>query len=73
MTEPFRQWVIEDRFAGPRPPWEAGGAQCVTQVGPYETAKLRMLNGAHSALAYIGLARGYEWVPRPSPIPHWRA
>ena len=62
MTEPFRQWVIEDRFAGPRPPWEAGGAQWVSEVGPYETAKLRMLNGAHSALAYIGLARGHELV-----------
>jgi fructuronate reductase len=62
MTEPFRQWVIEDRFAGPRPPWEAGGAQWVSRVGPYETAKLRMLNGAHSALAYIGLARGHELV-----------
>jgi fructuronate reductase len=62
MTEPFRQWVIEDRFAGPRPAWEAGGAQFVSRVAPYETAKLRMLNGAHSALAYIGLACGYELV-----------
>jgi fructuronate reductase len=62
MTEPFRQWVIEDRFAGPRPPWEAGGAQFVSRVAPYETAKLRMLNGAHSALAYIGIARGHERV-----------
>jgi fructuronate reductase len=62
MTEPFRQWVIEDRFAGPRPPWEVGGAQWVSRVGPYETAKLRMLNGAHSALAYIGLSRGHELV-----------
>jgi fructuronate reductase len=62
MTEPFRQWVIEDRFAGPRPCWEAGGAQFVSRVGPYETAKLRMLNGAHSALAYLGLARGHQFV-----------
>ena len=62
MTEPFRQWVIEDCFAGPRPPWEAGGAQLVSVVAPYETAKLRMLNGAHSALAYIGLALGHELV-----------
>jgi fructuronate reductase len=62
MTEPFRQWVIEDRFAGPRPSWDTGGAQWVSRVAPYETAKLRMLNGAHSALAYIGLARGHEFV-----------
>ncbi len=62
MTEPFSQWVIEDRFAGPRPRWEAVGAELVTDVVPYETAKLRMLNGAHSALAYIGLAAGHGYV-----------
>lgn len=62
VTEPFRQWVIEDNFAGPRPRWESGGAQFVADVGPYEIAKLRMLNGAHSALAYLGLLRGHEFV-----------
>lgn len=62
VTEPFSQWVIEDAFAGPRPAWEAVGAQIVSDVAPYETAKLRMLNGAHSALAYLGLARGHAHV-----------
>ncbi|VVS96507.1 Uncharacterized oxidoreductase YeiQ [Sphingomonas sp. EC-HK361] len=62
VTEPFRQWVIEDRFAGPRPRWEAGGAQFAADVRPFETAKLRMLNGAHSALAYLGLAAGHAHV-----------
>lgn len=62
MTEPFSQWVIEDRFAGPRPRWEAVGAELVSEVAPYETAKLRMLNGAHSALAYLGLERGHAFV-----------
>jgi Mannitol-1-phosphate/altronate dehydrogenases len=62
FTEPFRQWVIENRFAGPRPAWDAAGAEIVADVGPYETAKLRMLNGAHSALAYLGLAKGLELV-----------
>ena len=62
VTEPFSQWVIEDRFAGPRPRWEAVGAQLVTEVAPYETAKLRMLNGAHSLLAYCGLRAGHEYV-----------
>ena len=61
-TEPFRQWVIEDTFAGPRPRWEIGGAQFVRDVAPFEAAKLRMLNGAHSALAYLGLARGHTFV-----------
>jgi len=62
MTEPFSQWVIEDAFAGPRPAWETQGAQIVADVAPYETAKLRMLNGAHSALAYCGLAAGHTYV-----------
>ena len=62
MTEAFSQWVIEDRFAGPRPRWEAVGAEIVSDVRPYETAKLRMLNGAHSALAYIGLRQGHTFV-----------
>ena len=62
MAEPFSQWVIEDRFAGPRPRWEVAGAEFVADVAPYEIAKLRMLNGAHSALAYLGLDRGHSYV-----------
>ena len=62
VTERFSQWVIEDDFAGPRPRWEDVGAELVADVAPYETAKLRMLNGAHSALAYIGLSVGREYV-----------
>jgi fructuronate reductase len=62
MTEPFSQWVIEDRFAGPKPAWAAAGATLVADVAPYETAKLRLLNGAHSALAYLGLEQGYNFV-----------
>lgn len=64
VTEGFSQWVIEDDFAGPRPRWENVGAELVADVAPYETAKLRMLNGAHSALAYIGLEAGHEFVHR---------
>lgn len=62
LTEPFSQWVIEDRFAGPRPAWDQVGVQIVADVTPFETAKLRMLNGAHSALAYCGLLAGYAFV-----------
>jgi fructuronate reductase len=62
VTEPFSQWVIEDRFAGPRPNWELGGAQFVDDVAPFELAKLRLLNGSHSTLAYVGLALGHEHV-----------
>jgi fructuronate reductase len=62
VTEPFSQWVIEDKFAGLRPAWEKHGAQITSDVHAYETAKLRMLNGAHSALAYLGLKRGHQFV-----------
>jgi fructuronate reductase len=62
FAEPFSHWVIEDRFSGPRPGWEKVGAELVTDVAPYETAKLRMLNGAHSAMAYLGLERGHKYV-----------
>ncbi|MBB6426502.1 mannitol dehydrogenase family protein [Sphingopyxis sp. JAI128] len=62
VTEAFSQWVIENDFAGPRPRWEKVGAELVADVAPYETAKLRMLNGAHSALAYIGLGKGHDYV-----------
>jgi fructuronate reductase len=61
-TEPFSQWIIEDDFAGPRPAWEKMGATIVADVAPFEMAKLRMLNGAHSALAYIGLRAGHTFV-----------
>ena len=73
FTEDFTQWVIEDRFAGPRPAWEEHGAQIVDDVAPYETAKLRMLNGAHSLLAYAGLDRGHTFVHEAIADPHLRA
>lgn len=52
-TEPFIQWVIEDRFCGPRPDFGAG-VQLTAAVAPWEEAKLRLLNGAHSGIAYLG-------------------
>jgi fructuronate reductase len=63
VTEPFSQWVIEDRFAGGlRPDWSIAGAEFVTDVAPYENMKLRLLNGSHSTLAYLGYLAGYETV-----------
>jgi fructuronate reductase len=62
VCEPFRQWVVEDRFAGPRPAWELAGAELVAEVAPYEEMKLRLLNGSHSALAYLGCLAGFEHV-----------
>ena len=62
VAEPFRQWVVEDRFPQGRPRWEASGALMVEDVGPYEVMKLRCLNGAHSTLAYLAVSAGIETV-----------
>lgn len=61
-TEPFSQWVIEDDFADGRPDWDRGGALFVRDVAPYEKMKLRMLNGTHSLLAWMGLAAGHTFI-----------
>ena len=61
-TEPFSQWVIEDRFPAGRPAWEEAGALFVPEVAPYERMKLRMLNGSHSMLAYAGSLSGKTYV-----------
>jgi fructuronate reductase len=69
-AEPFSQWVIEDRFAGERPDFEAAGVRITADVAPWEEAKLRLLNGAHSAIAYLGGLAGidyvYQFVARPA-------
>ena len=61
MTEPFRQWVIEDKFCNGRPPLEQVGVQIVPDVHPYETMKLRLLNASHQAMAYLGYLAGYRY------------
>lgn len=62
VTEPFTQWVIEDHFPSGRPAFENVGAELVSDVEPFEKMKLRMLNGAHSTLAYLGYLSGHETV-----------
>jgi fructuronate reductase len=62
QREGFVQWVIEDRSAGDGPDWESAGVIVTDDVGAYDRAKLRLLNGAHSSLAYLGLLAGHETV-----------
>ena len=61
-TEPFSQWIIEDRFTTERPDWVAAGVQLVEDIRPYEELKLRLLNASHSAIAYSGLLTGHDTV-----------
>jgi fructuronate reductase len=62
ITEPCSQWVIEDAFVGERPPLEVAGVVFVSDVSAFAAAKLRLLNGAHSALAWLGLLAGFSFV-----------
>ncbi|MBO1113188.1 mannitol dehydrogenase family protein [Bordetella petrii] len=65
VGEPFLEWVIEDRFAAGRPAWDQpGGARFVADAAPFERLKLRMVNGPHSALAYLGASAGLDTVSR---------
>jgi fructuronate reductase len=68
-AEPFWQWVIEDRFAGPRPDFESAGVQLAADIAPWEAAKLRLLNGAHSAIAWLGGLAGIDYVHEVVAIP----
>ena len=62
-AEPFTMWAIEDNFAAGRPAWEAGGAVFSTEVGRYEDMKVRLLNGTHSLIAYLGALQNAETIP----------
>src|ERR1700730_16110520 len=62
QREAFSQWVIENRFAGPRPAWGRVGVEIADHVEAYGRLKLHVLNACHSALAYLGLPRGYTFV-----------
>lgn len=73
VCEPFIQWVIEDNFVAGRPEWELAGAELVKDVLPYEEMKLRMLNGSHSFLAYLGYLAGYPHINDCMGNPSYRA
>ncbi|WP_043531542.1 mannitol dehydrogenase family protein [Litchfieldella xinjiangensis] len=62
VSEAFIQWVVEDDFPQGRPDWKADGVEMVDDVAPFETMKLRMLNGSHSLIAYLGALGGIETV-----------
>ena len=62
LCEPFFQWVIEDNFAAGRPRWELAGVTFTDTIEPWEEMKLRMLNGSHSFLAYVGWLAGYQTI-----------
>jgi fructuronate reductase len=62
ITEPFSDWVLCGEFPSGRPDWESSGARFVSDIAPYETRKLWLLNGAHSLLSFLGPIRGHTTV-----------
>lgn len=62
VCEPFSQWVVEDKFADGRPAWEKVGVLLVDDVRVFEKIKLRLLNGAHSTMAYTGYLSGFQYI-----------
>jgi fructuronate reductase/mannitol 2-dehydrogenase len=73
ITEPFRQWVVEDSFCNGRPPLDEVGVQFVADVSPYETVKTRLLNAGHTAIAYLGYLAGYRTTDEVMGDPVFRA
>ncbi|WP_253828834.1 mannitol dehydrogenase family protein [Prauserella aidingensis] len=57
-AEDFSMWVLEDDFAGGRPAWDLAGVTFSTEIEAYEMVKLRLLNGSHSLIAYLGILCG---------------
>ncbi|MFG6475231.1 mannitol dehydrogenase family protein [Microbacterium sp. P06] len=62
-AEKFSMWVLEDDFAAGRPAWDAAGAIMSDEVEAYELVKLRLLNGSHSLIAYLGGLDGQPTIP----------
>jgi len=69
VCEPFIQWVIQDNYANGRPAWESVGAKLVTDVGPYEKMKIRLLNAGHSLLGFLGSLYGCSTIDETVKIP----
>jgi mannitol 2-dehydrogenase len=73
VSEPFRQWVMEDDFAGGRPRWEDTGAIFSDRIYDWEQYKLRMLNAGHSCIAYLSALAGITYVHEAMEVPVLRA
>lgn len=69
-AEPFTMWIVEDNFIAGRPAWEAGGAVFSNDVAGYEQLKVRLLNGTHSLIAYLGALSGAVTIPDSVAHPH---
>ncbi len=81
LSEAYLQWVLEDTLISGRPQLDtvavpvhlqsqsmAVKVQFTDDVAPYEKLKMRLLNGSHSALAYVAYLMGFRIVDEPCVI-----
>ncbi|MGJ8530328.1 mannitol dehydrogenase family protein [Maritalea sp.] len=73
QAESFKQWVLEDSFKAPMPNLTLSGVEIVSDVDPYEEAKIRILNGGHTALCYLGVLAGHTTFDQAFKDPKLRA
>ena len=72
VSEPFRQWVMEDEFANGRPPWDDVGALFTDRIHDWEEYKLRLLNAGHSCIAYLSALADIAYVHEAMAVPALR-
>jgi mannitol 2-dehydrogenase len=72
VAEPFRQWVMEDRFAAGRPAWDTVGAVYTDRIHDWERYKLRLLNAGHTSIAYLSALAGVTFVHEAMAMPATR-
>jgi mannitol-1-phosphate/altronate dehydrogenase len=70
MAEDFIQWVLQDSSAAAMPDLAQSGVTVTSDVDPYEETKIRVLNGGHTALAYLAALEGVETFDAAMRVPH---
>lgn len=70
MAEDFTQWVLQSLAAAEMPELAKVGVTVTADVNPYEETKIRVLNGGHTALAYLAALEGAETFDAAMRVPH---
>lgn len=70
MAEDFTQWVLQSSAAADMPDLAKVGVTVTADVDPYEETKIRVLNGGHTALAYLAALEGVETFDAAMRVPH---
>jgi len=69
VTEPFWQFVVEDKFTADRPKWEDMGVIMTSDIAPFLYMKSRFLNAVHSFIACLAVRAGIEYMHEAIALP----